>query len=349
MMEMIKNMKKSSYVEHMPKVELHVHLEGSIRPETFLKLARRHGISLPANDLAGLRNWYEFTDFSHFIEVYLKIAESLKTPADIELITREFLEGQAQQNVRYCEFFYTPYNQYLANGIPFDEQIDALNRGMSWAKKKYQINSQVILDISRETSPEEGEVVARWAVSAMDRGVCGLGLGGPEVGNPPEKFRAAFALALEAGLAALPHAGETVGAESVWGALESLHPARIGHGVRCMEDPDLVVELRDRQIPLDVCPTSNVCLKVFPDLKSHPLKQMLASGLTVTLNSDDPPLFNTTLTQEYQQAVEVFGLGMDALNQMVLTAIRSAILPEEEKAALAREFLSETQSFQGNE
>jgi adenosine deaminase len=329
------------WVEDMPKVELHVHLEGSIRPETFLKLAKTNGIELPAEDLAGLRRWYQFTDFGHFIAVYLKIAGSLRTPADIEWIAREFLEGQARQNVRYCEVIYTPYNQYLANGIPFDEQMDALNRARAWAETKLGIVCQIILDISRETQPEEGLTVAQWAVSAMEKGVCALGLGGPEVDNPPEKFREAFALAREAGLPAIPHAGETVGPASIWSALEHLHPARIEHGVRCMEDPELVRVLRERQIPLDVCPTSNICLKVFPSLDQHPLPRMMAAGLNVTLNSDDPPLFNTSLTKEYTLALQYLGLDIESLQGLVNNGIRAALLPEERKQALLNAFARE--------
>ncbi len=335
-----------AFIKAMPKVELHVHLEGAIRPETFLKLAQRHQVSLPASDLAGLRQWYQFTDFSHFIEVYLQIAQSLKTPEDIAMIAREYLESQARQNVRYSEIIYTPFNQYLANGIPFDEQIDALNQARAWANKTLDVDCQFIMDISRETTPEQGVTVAEWAVSAMDRGVCGLGLGGPEVGNPPEKFRTAFDLADEAGLSAFPHAGETVGPESIWGALEHLHPARILHGVRCFEDPALVAELRKSQIPLDVCPTSNICLKVFPEMRSHPLPKMMEEGLYVTLNSDDPPLFNTTLTKEYLIAVQVLGLTYSDLKGLVNAAIRASCLSGDQQERLLRVFDEENQKLE---
>ena len=328
-------------IEFMPKIELHVHLEGSIRPETFLKLARRHDILLPADDLEGLRRWYQFTDFNHFIEVYLKIAASLKTPDDIELIAREFLEGQARQNVRYSEVIYTPYNQFLANGIPVDEQLDALNRAQSWASREHGVDCQFIFDISRETEPEEGMIVAGWAIEAMSRGVCGLGLGGPEIGNPPKKFKEAFDVAYEAGLRAMPHAGEIAGPESVRGALEWLHPYRIEHGVRSLEDPLLVETLEEIRMPLDVCPASNVCLKVFPSLEAHPLPEMIDLGLNVTLNSDDPPLFNTTLTHEYLNAVEVMGLDIEALKGLVHNAIAASCLADPEKEDLRETFAEE--------
>jgi adenosine deaminase len=332
-----------TFIEAMPKIELHVHLEGSIRPETFLKLAKLHDIVLPADDLAGLHRWYQFTDFNHFIEVYLKIAASLKTPEDIELIAKEFLAGQARQNIRYSEVIYTPYNQFLANGIPIDEQIDALNRAQTWGAREHGVDCQFIFDISRETEPEQGMIVAGWAIGAMGRGVCGLGLGGPEVGNPPKKFKEAFEMAYEAGLPAMPHAGETAGPESVRGALDWLHPFRIEHGVRSLEDPLLVETLKEIQMPLDVCPTSNICLKVFPTLESHPLPEMIALGLNVTLNSDDPPLFNTTLTREYLNAVDVMGLDLEQLNGLVENAIGASCLSDPDKEDLRETFAEENE------
>ncbi|MBG0787576.1 MAG: adenosine deaminase [Anaerolineaceae bacterium] len=336
-----------SYIEAMPKIELHVHLEGSIRPETFLKLAGRHKIELPAHDLEGLRRWYQFTDFNHFIEVYLKIAASLKTPEDIELIAREFLSGQAAQNVRYSEVIYSPYNQFLANRIPFNEQLDALNRARSWAEREHGVHCQFIMDISRETTPEQGEIVAGWAIGAIGQGVCGLGLGGPEIGNPPEKFNSAFEMAFEAGLPAMPHAGETVGPESVRGALKWLHPVRLEHGVRAMEDPALVETLLESQMPLDVCPTSNICLKVYPSLEEHPLPKMFDLGLNVTLNSDDPPMFSTTLTQEYLNVVEVMGMDLAQLEQMVRNGIRASVLGEAEQQDLLTTFKTENERLAG--
>ena len=172
----------------------------------------------------------------------------------------------------------------------------------------------------------------------MADGVSALGLGGPEVDNPPEKFTEAFARARAAGLPSVPHAGETVGPASIWGALRSLDAVRIGHGVRCLEDPALVAELRARQIPLEVCPTSNVCLGVAPSFAEHPLPRLLAEGLYVTLNSDDPPMFNTTLTDEYLQAAEAFDLGPAEIEGLVLNALRASLLPADRKAALEAEF-----------
>src|SRR5687767_5418323 len=185
-------MSLATYLAAMPKVELHVHLEGSIRPETVLTLAQRHGIALPANDLPGLRAWYAFTDFPHFIEIYMAISACLRTPDDIELITREFLAGQAAQNIRYSEVTYTPFTHYARKNIAFHDQLAAINRARAWAAAELGVTMRLILDISRERPAESGLQVADWAIGAMGDGVVALGLGGPEVGNPPEKFQAAF-------------------------------------------------------------------------------------------------------------------------------------------------------------
>ena len=265
-------------------------------------------------------------------------AERYGTPEDIELVTREFLSGQAAQNIRHTEATYTGYTQYHVFGLPFAEQFAAINRARAWAAQHLDLSMTLTVDISRDVPAEEGLRVANWAIQGVGQGVTGLGLGGPEVGNPPEKFQAAFDRARAAGLASLPHAGETVGPASIWGALRALGAERIGHGVRCLEDPALVAELRARQIPLEVCPTSNVCLGVARSLAEHPLPRLLAEGLYVTLNSDDPPMFNTTLTDEYLQAAQVFELAPEALEQLSLRALRASRLPQKNRDALERQF-----------
>ncbi len=330
-----------SFIEAMPKIELHVHLEGSIRPATLLKLAKRHGIEVPADDVEGLRDWYTFTDFDHFIEIYRVISRCLRTYEDIETIAREFLIGQAEQNIRYSEVTYTAFSQFYASRLRFKGQMAAINRARAWAAKQLDTHIALVIDIPRIIPAMAGRMVARWAISGMDDGVCALGLGGPEVGNPPERYEGAFNRAWRAGLPSVPHAGETVGPESMWGSLNTLHAVRLGHGVRCLEDPALVAELRRRQIPLEVCPTSNVCLKVVPDMASHPLPKLLEEGLYVTLNSDDPPMFNTTLTQEYQKVVETFGFDADTIEKLVFNALHASFLPDARKEELEREMRAE--------
>jgi len=330
----------TAFIRRMPKVELHVHLEGAIQPATLLALAKRNQVALPANDVAGLQRWYQFTNFKHFIEIYLTISSCICTPEDIELIARDFLRHQAAQNIRYSEVTFTPYTHFSTNRrIPFDEQFDALSRARAWGARELGTRCNWVFDIARNVRPiEHALTVAEWAVSGKDAGVVGFGLGGLEAGNPPELFVEAFALARAAGLAAVPHAGEVAGAESVRGAIETLSATRIGHGVRCLEDPALVALLRERQIPLEVCPTSNVCLGVAPSFAEHPLPRLLAEGLFVTLNSDDPPMFNTTLTNEYLQAAAAFDFDLETIERLALNGVRASLLPEIERAELEQEF-----------
>ncbi len=325
----------------MPKVELHVHLEGAVQPATLLQLAAQNQIALPASNEEELRDWYHFTDFSHFIEVYMAICNCIRTPDDFETVARAFLQEQARQNIVYSEVIFTPHIHYATKGMSFDDQLAALNRANDWARRELGIEVGIVVDISRNTTPDEGLLVADWAISGMDKGVIALGLGGPEVGHPPQKHRAAFERAHQAGLPALPHAGETEGPASIWGALETLYPRRILHGVRCIEDAALVQRLVQQQIPLDVCPTSNICLNVFPSIEDHPLPHLLAMGMNVTINSDDPPMFNTTLTNEYLQLDSVFHLPVEQIRALAMNAIDASLLPAASKTSLSARFEAE--------
>ncbi len=329
-----------TFIRQMPKVELHVHLEGSIQPETLLALAERNHVKLPATTIAGLRQWYTFTDFAHFIEIYLTISSCICSPEDIELIAREFLRGQGAQNIQHSEVTFTPYTHFSLNRrIPFEDQLAALSRARAWAAAELGVSVNWVLDISRNVRPiEHSLTVADWVISGKEKGVVALGLGGPEIGHPPELFAEAFDRVRAAGLASVPHAGETVGAESVRNALKILGAQRIGHGVRCLEDAELVAELRNRQIPLEVCPTSNVCLGVAASIAEHPLPRLLEAGLYVTINSDDPPMFNTTLTDEYLKIADTFGFGVETIERLVINAVRASLLPEPARIQMEEKF-----------
>jgi adenosine deaminase len=243
----------------------------------------------------------------------------------------------------HSEVTFTPYTHYNSNRrIPFEDQIAALGRAREWAARELEISVSWVLDIVRNLRPvEHGLTVADWAISGMGNGVVALGLGGIEAGHPSELFQEAFDRARAAGLPAVPHAGETSGAESVREALRTLKAQRIGHGVRCLEDPGLVAELRERQTPLEVCPTSNVCLGVAPSLSEHPLPRLLDEGLYVTINSDDPPMFNTTLTDEYLRAAQILGCGAETIEQLAINAVRACLLPEASRLEMERRFREE--------
>jgi adenosine deaminase len=338
-------MSLETFIRRMPKVELHVHLEGSIRPETLLTLAARNGVALPAQSVAGLRQWYQFSDFAHFIDVYLTICACLRTPTDFELIAWEFLQFQAEQNIRYSEVTFTPYTHHAH--VPFEAQLAAISRARARAEAELGVTLRLVPDIARNVRPFEHSLqVADWAIAHQRDGIVALGLGGPEVGYPPELFRAAFGRAHAAGLPAVPHAGETEGPVSIRGAIEALRAVRIGHGVRCLEDPGLVTLLRARQIPLEVCPSSNVCLGVAADLRSHPLPRLMEAGLYVTINSDDPPMFDTTLTDEYLRIAQTFQFDLGTIQQWVINGVRASLLPAAARQAMEAEFRAEFASLQ---
>lgn len=329
-----------AFIAAMPKVELHIHLEGSIRPQTLLELARRNDVALPAQDVAGLREFYRFRDFAHFLQVYSTITSCLKTLDDYRLIAYQFGADLARQNIRYAEVTFTPEINVRGSELPFDDILAALNEGRSQARTEFGGRWQWVLDISRNRR-ETAMPVARWAVSAVDRGVVALGLGGPEADHLPKECIAAFDYARAAGLHSAPHAGELAGPSSVWGALRYLHAERIGHGVRSIEDPVLVAYLREHQVPLEICPTSNLCLGVYPSYQEHPVRQFWDAGLYVTVNSDDPPLFNTDLVREYTVLADDLGFTADDLERLGLNALCASFLPAEKKAQMEGEFKAE--------
>ena len=324
-----------TWIHALPKVELHVHLEGSVRPEVLMELADRNHVVLPATSLAGIREWYATaSDFRRFITLYLTISRCLRTAADLEFAARDFVQQQILQNVLYCEVTYTPFTQWRQNQLSFTAQWEVLQRVRHEAAAN-GLGMNYVFDIVRNEPLERGAwETVDWATSVHGAGLVALGLGGMEATYPPEPFAAVFDLAAQRGLPAVPHAGETAGAASVWGALRSLNAVRIGHGIRCLEDPILVEELRRRQIPLEVCPSSNVRLGVVAEWSVHPLKRLIDLGLNVTLNSDDPPLFDTTLTDEYHRAATTFQLTPTDLQDLVHRAAAAALLPEGERHSL---------------
>lgn len=328
------------FARQIPKVELHVHLEGAIRPSTLLRLARHNGAQLPARDVEGLRDFYRFRDFPHFIEVYVTITRCLRTPEDYRLIAYEFGSDCARQNIRYAEVTFSIATNVKYAGLPWQVILEGLNAGREQARAEFGVDWGWVFDIVRDL-PETQDQVVEIALAAREQGVVALGLGGKEVGFPAELFERSFERARRAGLPRVPHAGEISGPESIWSALRCLHADRLGHGVRCIEDPALVAYLREHQVPLEVCPTSNVRLGVYPDFGAHPLRRLWDQGLLVTVNSDDPPLFGTDLNREYQVLVDHFGFSAAELEQVSLNALHASFLPATQKAGLEDEFRSE--------
>jgi adenosine deaminase len=336
----------------MPKAELHLHLEGAIQPRTLAALARRHNCldRLPATDADSLRNWFRFTDFRHFIDVYMTISDLLRTPADFSLAVTALGDELARHNVRYAEVTFTPYTHTHVQdkGLGIADLLAGLAEGRAQVQTQHGIDLRWVFDIPRNVSfpkhtaqaydPKPADTTLEFALLGRPQGVIALGLGGLEVGAPPEPFAHAFAAARSAGLYALPHAGETMGATSVWGAVRALSAQRIGHGVRSIEDPQLLNHLRDAQIPLEVNITSNICLHVYRRAAHHPFPHLDRMGLVVTVNSDDPPLFNTDITAEYCLLADEFGYGIADIARIARNAYLVAACDAATRARLLDEF-----------
>jgi len=284
-----------------PKIELHVHLEGTVRPETLLEIARRNDYALPADTVEGLAEAYRFRDFRHFIEVFELTAGALAHYDDFRQIVVDYAAEAAGHGAVYLEAIFTPG---LWRGLDTDEVFSGYCDGAREAYETLGVEVRLTPDIPRVYSPEEAEKVARHAVAYRERGVVGLGLAGFEA-QSNEPFVRAFALAHEGGVGSTPHAGELLGPESVRAALEELAADRIRHGIRAVDDPGLVQELAGRGTVLDVCPLSNVRLGAVASLAEHPLPRLVAAGVACSISTDDPAMFDTDLTREYEAATSL--------------------------------------------
>lgn len=325
------------FLLRIPKVELHVHLEGSMQPGTLLRLARRHGIDLPASDEAGLRDWFRFRDFDHFVEIYLTCSRCVKDPEDFQLLVRDFIAEQARQNVVYSEVHFT-IATHIAYGRNGQEIQHAIWEAIEEGEQRERVGMRLIPDMVRDVGPKMGDVTLRWAVAGRGRGVVALGLTGREAVYDNEPFRGIFAAAAAEGLRRVAHAGEHAGPASVRSALAVVGAERIGHGVRAIEDPALVEELAGRQVPLEICPTSNVRLGIAPSIAEHPFDRLRRAGVAVSVNSDDGPMFNTTLTEEYVRLAEAFGYSAPDMAGLALASLRHSFLPPDDKARLEADF-----------
>ncbi|MEV5407844.1 adenosine deaminase [Thermopolyspora sp. NPDC052614] len=327
-----------TFVDALPKVELHVHLVGSASVPTVLELARRHPGGPVPTSAAELGEFYRFRDFAHFAEVYMAVSSLVREPEDVAALVLGVGRDLSAQNARYVELTVTPYTHVL-EGIPMRAVTEALDVASREARHMYGIDIAYIFDIASEQGAEGAKGTLEHALEQPPERLVGFGLAGIEQGRRRhmDAFRDAFRAATAAGLHSVPHAGEMSGPEIIWEAIEELGAERIGHGIRCMDDPRLVAHLRETGIPLEVCPTSNVCTGQVAAIEEHPLPAMLAEGLTVTVNSDDPPMFGTTLTGEYLALAHVFGLGVAELAEVARNAVRASFMAAPEKAALLAE------------
>lgn len=284
-----------------PKIELHVHLEGAVRPPTLLDMARRNDLPLPVDTVEDLNALYEFTDFAHFIEVWILTTNVMRTADDFRRIVVDYAAEAAGHGAVYLEAIFSPIERVM-RGVDWDELFEGYCDGAQQAHEEHGVVVRLTPDAYRGADVEAVEELARRAVSYRDRGVVGLGIGGPEKDQPPEPYAKAFAIARDGGLGPVPHAGEVCGPESIRETMAALGADRIRHGISAIDDPDLMAELEERQIVLDVCPTSNLRTKAVGSLDDHPLPRLIDAGVLCTLNTDDPAMFGTDLGREHEIA-----------------------------------------------
>jgi len=322
----------------LPKVELHRHLEGSLRLQTMLDIARAHGITVPVSVLR-LSGMVQVQDedpftFQNFLAKFNTLRLFYRSPEVIHRVTSEAVEDAALDNVKYLELRFTPVALSRAERFPLHDVMEWVCSSASKAANKFGIKVRLIVSVNRHESPELAEQVAWLAASHMEQGIVGMDLAGNEAEFSAKPFAPIFAEAKQAGLRLTIHAGEWGGAENVREAIEAVGAERIGHGVRVMDDKNVIALARERAITFEVCPTSNYQSGVVPALSAHPLPRMVQAGLNVTINTDDPSVSRIDLSHEYKLACEELNLSMDALKACNIQAVKAAFLPEEEKATL---------------
>jgi len=319
----------------MPKAELHIHIEGSLEPELMFELAERNGVTLRYASVEEVRRAYNFSDLQSFLDLYYEGMQVLLHEQDFYELTWAYLQKVSTQNVRHTEIFFDP-QAHTGRGVPLETVITGIHRALDDAEQQLGISSELIMCFLRHLSAEEAMETLHDSLPFRDW-ILAVGLDSSELGHPPKDFEAVFDEAQEHGLLTVAHAGEEGPPEYIWQALDDLKVSRIDHGVRCVEDPELVERLRAEQIPLTVCPLSNVKLRVFDSIQDHDLKQMLDLGLCVTVNSDDPAYFGGYIDENFRAAQEGLHLSRDDIYRMVKNSFRASFLDAGKKQQLLDE------------
>jgi aminodeoxyfutalosine deaminase len=331
----------TAFIAGLPKVKLHVHHIGSASPRTVAELAERHPGVVPS-DPDALAKFFEFRDFAHFIEVYLAVVDLIRTPDDVRLLTYEVAREMAVgQQIRYAELTCTPYTTVLPHdadrGMPIEAYSEAIEDARASALRDFGIRLQWIYDIPGESGLPAADATLDFALNHAPDGLVAFGLGGPEIGVPRPQFQPHFDAARAAGLHSVPHAGETTGPQTVWDALTLLGAERIGHGTSAAEDPELLAHLAATGIPLEVCLSSNIATRAVASLVEHPFRAFRDAGVVVTVNSDDPPMFGTTLNREYDIAAGLLDLDEQGVRELAKAAVDAAFVDEATKREIRGE------------
>jgi aminodeoxyfutalosine deaminase len=316
----------SGFIRGLPKAELHLHLEGAISPQTLVELRHKHG---KESRFAEAESLYQYENFLGFLMAFKTITEDLQTPDDYELITYRLMEQLKAENVLHAEV-YVSVGVCLWRKQDFGAIFEGLERGRERGEKDFGVSLLWIFDAVRQFGPGAARDVFGYAAKFHERNVVGVGIGGDEQKAPPEVFRDAYAYAADRGLRLTAHAGESAGPESIWGAL-NLGAERIGHGLTACQDPELIEELATRQIPVEICLTSNLRTACCGQISQHPVRRYFDQGLMLTLNTDDPAMFATSLTREYELAQNEFGFTDEHLRELARNSFEASFLPAEKK------------------
>ncbi|ODM58032.1 adenosine deaminase [Vibrio harveyi] len=320
----------NAFIQGLPKVELHLHIEGSLEPELLFELAQRNNIDIPYESPQALRKAYEFEDLQSFLDIYYQGANALRTEQDFYDLTWAYLERCKADNVIHTEIFFDPQT-HSDRGIEFETVINGIHRAMQDGNEQLGITSQIIACFLRHLSEESAIETLQSIIKHQDK-IIGVGLDSSELGHPPEKFKRAFQQAKAAGLLTVAHAGEEGPAQNIIDSVEMLGVSRVDHGVRCVEDASLVDALIESKMPLTVCPLSNIKLCVFDEMEQHNIVDLLRKGVAVTINSDDPAYFGAYMTDNFMAVSNAHPMTKAELAQFTINAINASFISEALKA-----------------
>lgn len=323
------------FIHHIPKAELHLHIEGTLEPELMFSLAKRNHIQLEFSNVQEIHQAYHFKDLQSFLDIYYAATKVLVHEEDFYELTINYLRRAAQQNVRHAEIFFDPQS-HTNRGVEFKTVVTGIYRALEEGERELNISSKLIMCFLRDLSADAAQLTLEQALPYKDW-IIGIGLDSAEIGNPPKKFQHVYAQAKEFGFLTCAHAGEEGPSEYIWEALDILQVKRIDHGVKCMQDPNLIHHLAQLQIPLTVCPLSNVKLAIYKTMEQHPLKKMLLAGLCVLVNSDDPAYFGGYVEENFIAVATALSLNQDEIYKLAQNSFLATFLNDQRKQKLIDE------------
>jgi len=334
---MLQSRVDSDWFHRIPKVELHVHLEGSIPLNTLWELVMKYGGHSDAPNMEALQKMFRYSDFPHFIKTWMWKNQFIREYEDFTLIAEAVAREMTQMNIRYSEVFYSPPD-FFNHGLNTQDITIAIRKGLELVP---EVEVSLIPDLVRDYGPQKASITLSEVNEVTDQGIIGIGLGGSEQDFPPELFAEVFENARKLGFRTTAHAGEAAGSDSIWGAVNILQVDRIGHGTRAYEDATLIEYLATHNIPLEVCPRSNVCTGAVATISEHPVRRYFDQGISITINTDDPVMFDTTLAREYVSLMADLGFSISDIQSLILNGIQSSWLSSERKVSLTKLFIAD--------